>query len=255
MSACCISVFNKGGGVIVAEKDNSILPVVINNYIKQAAFVVGFKARHLWRHLILSFCKDCPTYSGIKELASNFIDYANRADIFAGNDNIGFCDGGLLLCGYEEEDIFPSVVRFGFSSSYSRSLKILEEQKVTFKNPAIIISLGDMNAISPVLWGVSSGIYDSCIKFYENSDEISGAQLFKEKLKHLNSDYHQSLITGIDTFDIQDIIDAGETLLNINLQLMRLSRGEEAGMASAREIAVLTKTEGITWIKHSIHAI
>lgn len=255
MSNCCISVFNKGGGAIVAEKEDSILPVVIGSYIKPAAFVVGLRGRYPWRDLILSFCESCPSYNGIKDLSSNFRDYVNRSDAFAGYDAYGSCDGGLLLCGYDEEDIFPSVVRFGVASSCSRSLKILEEQKVTFKNPALIITLGDMNVISPVLSGVSSSIYESCIKFCECKDEISNRDRFKEHLLKLNSDFRQSMVTGIDTFDIQDMIDTGETLFNAYIRLKNAETGKNVKAASATEIAVLTKTEGITWIKHSIHAI
>lgn len=255
MSTCSISIFNKGGGAIVAEKDNSILPVIINGDIKPAAFVAEFLAQDLRRDLILLFCKNCPTYSGIKELSYNFIDYANRAIIFAGDDPIGSYDGDLLLCGYEEEDIFPSVVRIGLNGSEGQSLRILEEQKVTFRNPAVIVTLGDMNVISPVLSGVTSGIYETCIKFCERHGEFSDTDRFKEYLLHLNSTYHQSLITGIATFDIQDMIDTAESLLNANIRLRQLETGQETGAPSVKEIAVLTKTEGLTWIKHSTFAV
>lgn len=255
MSACSISVFNKGGGVIVAQKDNSILPVIINHCQKAAAFVVGARTQSFWEHVILSFLKICPDYRDIIELADNFIDYSRGISGLSGCEMPGPCEGDIFLWGFDEDSIFPSGFRIGVAPSDGLSIKVLEEQKVTFENPAIIETFGDWGVIAPVLSGVSSEIYGSCLKFYERQDMKADIGVFREKLGQLNSDYRHSIITGIDTFDIQDMIDTAESLLNANIRLRELETGEKTGTPTVKEIAVLTKTEGVTWIKHSIYAV
>lgn len=249
-SSTIIVILNKGGGAIVAEKDGSIVPVVINKKIYPAAFVVGTHDLYPWEKLIQSFFKICRNYTGVSELARNFVDYANKSGGIAEYMQSPAFSWDLLLCGYEEEEIFPSAIQIGMASSGMPLLGIEGEQKVTFRNPVVMMTSGDTNAISPVLSGVSTEIYESCITFYEKHN-LSNADRFKENLGQLNSLYRQNLVAGIDTFDIQDMIDAGEALLNTNLRLMKLKTGEETGAVAAGEIAVLTKTEGLTWIKHS----
>jgi hypothetical protein len=61
--------------------------------------------------------------------------------------------------------------------------------------------------------------------------------------------------TGIDSFSIEDLVTATETLVDAEVRLKHLlSLGKEPPHHT-KEIAVITRTEGVTWLKHSLFAL
>ena len=60
---------------------------------------------------------------------------------------------------------------------------------------------------------------------------------------------------GLDSFSIEDLVTAAETLVDAEVRLKHLlSQGKEHPHAT-KEIAVITRTEGVTWLKHSLFAL
>ena len=60
---------------------------------------------------------------------------------------------------------------------------------------------------------------------------------------------------GIDTFSMEEMVTSAESLVNANVRLNHLKNGGKGLVGQTREIAVLTRAEGFTWIKHSLFAI
>ena len=58
---------------------------------------------------------------------------------------------------------------------------------------------------------------------------------------------------GVDSFSIEDMVTAVETLVQSNAELVNLRTGKPGEAAEVKEIAVLTIPEGLTWIKHSLY--
>ena len=52
-----------------------------------------------------------------------------------------------------------------------------------------------------------------------------------------------------------EMVTSAESLVNANVRLNHLKNGGKGLVGQTREIAVLTRTEGFTWIKHSLFAI
>jgi hypothetical protein len=66
---------------------------------------------------------------------------------------------------------------------------------------------------------------------------------------------YTSVLDGIETFSVEDMVMAAETIVNAEVRLDHLSSGCKTPLNTTREIAVITRTEGLTWIKHSLYAI
>ena len=64
-----------------------------------------------------------------------------------------------------------------------------------------------------------------------------------------------SVLDGIETFSVEDMVMAAETIVNAEVRLDHLSSGCKTPLNTTREIAVITRAEGLTWIKHSLYAI
>ena len=63
------------------------------------------------------------------------------------------------------------------------------------------------------------------------------------------------VLSGIDSFSIEDLVTASETLVNAEVRLKHLFSGGKEDLHVSKEIAVITRTEGVTWIKHSLFAL
>jgi hypothetical protein len=60
---------------------------------------------------------------------------------------------------------------------------------------------------------------------------------------------------GLNTFSVEDLVTAVETLVNAEVRLKHLlSKGKEYPHLT-KEIAVITRIEGLTWLKHSLFAL
>ena len=58
---------------------------------------------------------------------------------------------------------------------------------------------------------------------------------------------------GVDSFSVEDLVTAVESLVEANAELIHLRSGATGDPARVKEIAVLTIPEGLTWIKHSLY--
>ena len=66
---------------------------------------------------------------------------------------------------------------------------------------------------------------------------------------------YDSVLEGIETFSVEDMVMAAETIVNAEVRLGHLSTGCKKPLNATHEIAVITRAEGLTWIKHSLYAI
>ena len=62
----------------------------------------------------------------------------------------------------------------------------------------------------------------------------------------------QEWAIGMDSFGVDGMVTAVESLIKANVNLNRLRAGAKDARVDVREIAVITIPEGLTWIKHSL---
>ena len=88
-------------------------------------------------------------------------------------------------------------------------------------------------------------------KLEEFDSEIEAANIINSSSDEISSQVSK----GMDTFSIEDLVTAAETLVNAEVRFKHLfSKGKDA-VRSTKEIAVITQTEGVTWLKHSLFAL
>jgi prepilin-type N-terminal cleavage/methylation domain-containing protein len=64
--------------------------------------------------------------------------------------------------------------------------------------------------------------------------------------------YNEASI-GIDSFSIEDMVNTVETFVDANVNLNHLRSGGKEKLSATRELAVITRYEGLTWIKHGLY--
>lgn len=192
-------------------------------------------------------------------------------------------DLNIIYMGYGKEDLFPRVYDVILRVNPDKNMlekdssvyrKLSHNQKATFN------MLGNFEEVSTLLYGSTHDtrekISDYLIKQFhtykervtEKFKDTEYASYVQSKFEALNIEEHvddminsatdevlSKVYEGLDSFSIEDLVKAAETLVNAAVRLKHLlSQGKEYSHTT-KEIAVITRTEGVTWLKHSLFAL
>ena len=192
-------------------------------------------------------------------------------------------DLNIIFMGYGKEDLFPCVCDVTLKINSEKD--ILEEDsnvynKISHQKNTAINMLGSFEEVSTLLFGATQNIkevaFSSLTKQYDiykerildKFKETEYADYVNKKVETFDSEEEAAYIInssteeissqieiGLDTFSIEDLVTAAETLVNAEVRLKHLfSKGKEFAQTT-KEIAVITRTEGVTWLKHSLFAL
>ena len=185
----------------------------------------------------------------------------------------------LIFLGFGSQDIFPSV--YDVSAKVKDGVLCLGDGRTSFigENRDVFFNyLGNFDSVSTMIYGASPQVQSF---FYEKNLELFRiyADRVRERFKgteyesfvnrHLASydadkeiysflnretdNMFSAFQMGVDSFSIEDMVTAVETLVQSNAELVNLRAGKPGATAEVKEIAVLTIPEGLTWIKHSLY--
>ena len=178
-----------------------------------------------------------------------------------------------------------------FPSVYDTVLKVNPENgqfeatrvcynKISHQELIAINHLCDIEFVSPLLFGATNNVketaFDKLIQQYdiykervnEHFKNTEYADFVNKKLKELDvkeaaadlvnsasDDIHSDVNIGIDSFSIEDLVTATETLVDAEVRLKHLFSLGKEHPHHTKEIGVITRTEGVTWLKHSLFAL
>jgi hypothetical protein len=228
--------------------------------------------------------------SGEPEESEEFSDYVTHFVSFLSNhfaekswSDLPADDTNVFFMGYGKEDLFPSV--------YDTILKVNPENgqfettqvgynKISHQECTAINHLCDIDSVSTLLFGVTNKTRDALLPIYTKLFES-----YKDRVKkhfadteftsyvtqeldsyNIEDSYYQTFYNaygevmsrtsvGLNTFSVEDLVTAVETLVNAEVRLKHLlSKGKEYPHLT-KEIAVITRIEGVTWLKHSLFAL
>ena len=282
MTTTCIAILNTAGIACASDTDHTIyqlsksfpLAVAVNSY-----------SRIPWDTIINKYKR-----LGEPEEKENFEDYAKDFETFLSSipftvDYLApsIADSNIIFMGYGKDDIFPQIYytcisitngKWSFDTDLTVSFKISHEEY------AHINFLGDLEEVSTLIWGANHDVKDILVENHLKTfniykkrvlDKFKGTEYEAFVTKKLEADdarkefmmemyeaidkTYKRVIDGIETFSVEDMVMAAENIVNAEVRLKHLSSGCKAPLNTTREIAVITRAEGLTWIKHSLYAI
>jgi len=149
---------------------------------------------------------------------------------------------------------------------------------ITQREPAFFHMLGSFESVSTLLFGATSKTRGFFYKWYVDifgtyanriEEKFKGTKYEQYVKDHLEAyDYRREvasridkatdktlsdLARGVDSFSVEDMVTAVESIVTANVKLNHLRSGAVGKPGDAKEIAVITIPEGISWIKHSIY--
>ena len=282
MKPICIALTNMSGIACASDRDHTIYQLS-----KRVPFAVAVNpdSQIPWYNIIEQY-----QLSGEPEESEEFSDYVTHFVSFLSNhfaekswSDLPADDTNVFFMGYGKEDLFPSV--------YDTILKVNPENgqfettqvgynKISHQECTAINHLCDIDYVSTLLFGVTNQTREALLPIYTKLFES-----YKDRVKkhfadteytsyvtqeldshNIEDSYYQTFYNaysevmsrtdmGLNTFSVEDLVTAVETLVNAEVRLKHLlSKGKEHPHLT-KEIAVITRIEGVTWLKHSLFAL
>lgn len=227
---------------------------------------------------------------GEPEEKENFEDYAKDFEKFLSSipvtedyQDLSTDDSNIIFMGYGKEDLFPQIFDtcIGLTDGkLSFDNDRTEIFKVSHQEYAHINLLGNLDSVHTLIWGATRDVNDILLENHlktfnvykerviekfkgtefeafvtKKFEAYDAKQYFMMKMCEAINKTYASVLDGIETFSVEDMVMATETIVNAEVRLDHLSSGCKTPLNTTREIAVITRAEGLTWIKHSLYAI
>lgn len=189
----------------------------------------------------------------------------------------------LVFMGYGLEDMYPSVCEVNVAlDKDTNSLKFgkVTTARISHKASTYLSFIGNFERVEMIFKGATTPMQQRMIA---KAQEVYEEYMARVKAKFEDTEYEemvdeylanfdarqtaQNLVKevcgkvvsrlkeGVSSFSIEDLVTAVETIINANMRLMNLQSGGKEPLGHTHEIAVVTRAEGLTWIKHSLFAI
>lgn len=270
------SIANRSGIVCASNQDHTLYSL---SKEEPLAVAVDPKAPIPWDGIIDGYKR-----LGEPEYHSEFSDYAKDFERYLSSQShlsgINLGEGTkVIFFGYGTEDIFPRIYSADVKQNDEGVLEFCNEcyEKISVNNKISLCHIGEFESIETLLYGTTHSA-DMCIlenhtKMYNAFvervlDKFKGTKYEAALKEHIAAFDKQAMmqecidratykqychaVIGIDSFSIEDMVDAAETIVDANANLDHLRSGCKEPLTSTRELAVVTRIEGLTWIKHSL---
>ena len=277
-----IAIYNQSGIAMASDTDNAIYRL---SKQEPVAIAVCPHSPIPWSSLITNYQRQGEPvhHKTLEEYARDFEAFFQEFPADKAWNKLGIDDANLIFLGYGEDDIYPSVCNIQVKVNEATGkleLGDMHTNQISISNDAGFNWNGDFERLATILRGSTKKVK----KFAEEkqlelfdaykkriTEKFKGTK-YEEYVNDCFSKYEQEKIPhdtvvhatsrsvhdvhiGMETFNIEEMVTSAENLVNGNVRLNHLKNGGKGLIGSTREIAVLTRAEGFTWIKHSLFAI
>lgn len=273
-----LALFNKSGIACAADADQTVFRLTKNLPV---AVAVNPASSIPWEKIINDYQLKSPVRERLSMTGyvADFEKFLASVPIKKGWENLPPEEMNIIFFGFGSQDIFPSVYDvlaevkdgvLGFGQCIDRT--------VNSDNPVLCHLLGDFEGVSTLIWGATNKVRSF---FLKKDQELFRIYAERVKAKFQGTKYedyvnmrlaeydadsdiaagidmatdksYSSFMIGVDSFSVEDMVTAVESLVQANAELSLLKAGQKGTEADVKEIAVLTIPEGLTWIKHSLY--
>lgn len=187
--------------------------------------------------------------------------YLFTKDIFKDNYS------GIVIAGFGDEDIFPSLFEFDVEGSFENKLKyklIKKTEIKSNKNTASIIPFAQDDVIKNFMDGIHPYMLDflhDLFPLYSKKiiEEVKGDKKLEKKLEKINKilfkvcldktkDFSSPIINMVSMMPITEMCHLAESLVNLTSLRKKITMQTET-VGGQTEVVSITKGEGLIWIK------
>ena len=283
MSTSFLAILNKAGIACASDSDHTVYVLAKDEPL---ALAVNPSSPIPWDSIVNDYILKgtISSHSSLEEYTSNFSQHLASYPTCKEWKDLPRQLSKVIFLGYGKDDIFPNMYQaYANVNEETAKLELRDTKSFSVSNgqEASYCGIGNFEYIRTLLYGVTSKTADFMEKKQIETFEIYKSRVrdkFKgteyetlvnkqiekydvksavgEAIKSATGKAFRATQRGIDSFSVEDMVLTAETLVNANVRLNHLLRHEGKGLlGQTKEIAVITRTEGVTWIKHSLFAI
>ncbi len=238
-----------------------------------------------WDTIINSYLRrgDITLHENFTDYAYDFADYLLTVEGNGKWDNLSEDDSNIIFLGYGTDDIFPSAVDIMVRyDGGDKKLKcdFITEFGISHEADSNFFTLSHFENVESVIYGCNQLLREKllekqvdCFKIYKQrvADAFKGTQYeqavneyiseyderqeFTNQLTKMIGAHQKRLFMAIDSFNIEDMVKVAEMFVDSNDQLIHLKNGGNGVLRSTNELAVITRVEGVVWIKHCLYGV
>ena len=282
MSTTCIAISNMSGIACASDTDHTVYQL---SKTSPLAVAVNSYSPIPWDIIINNYKRlgEPEEKMNFEDYAKDFEKYLTTLPVSEDYSDLSTEDSNIIFMGYGKDDLFPQIYDTCISLTNGK-WSFDQDRTVVFKvshqEYAHINLLGNLDSVYTLIWGATRDVNDILLENHVKTFNVYKERVLKrfkgtefesfvtKKLESYDAkeDFmmkmceavdktYSSVLDGIETFSVEDMVMAAETIVNAEVRLDHLGSGCNTPLNTTREIAVITRAEGLTWIKHSLYAI
>lgn len=274
-----VAVMNKTGIACASNSNNTILKLYNDAPVVVAVDTSTSKMN--WCDLIDFYRKkNAPLKKKnlLRDYAYHFKDnltkWMETQDIKSVNDK-------LIFMGFGENDVFPQAIEWHVKYD-KKTDSVVFDNKNTYEIddsiPGGILWLGNWDYLSPFLYGMSSDMQSEITKkcdqligqFFENLQADAKGNRYEESVNqyimshkkkfngkyfvgNYTSDCYCEILYRSSIFNLEDLVKQVQTYVESQCLFAYLHDRKQNMMMRVKELATITRSEGLVWTKHSLY--
>ena len=279
-----IAIYNQSGIACASDTDNTIYRL---SKEEPVAIAICPYSPIPWECIITQYLRkgEPEHHKTLEEYARDFETFFQQFHADKAWNKLGINELNLIFLGYGQDEIYPSVCDIQIEvDEETEKMKLgeigIKQINLSRDENAGYNWNGNFERLASILFGATEQVKDFATEkqfdlFHAYKQRViekfKGTQ-YEEYVNKCLSNYPEEIAVpkpvtkattkaferayeGISTFSIEELVSTAETLVNANVRLLHLKEGGKGLLGHTREIAVLTRAEGFTWIKHSLFAI
>ena len=278
-----LAIYNQSGIACASDTDNTIYRL---SKEEPVAIAICPYSPIPWESIITQYLRkgEPEHHKTLEEYARDFEAFFQQFPADKAWNKLGINELNLIFLGYGQDEIYPSVCNIQIEVDEETEKMKLGERHTTqidINEESAFCRIGNWDRLDPVLHGSTRHVREyaiekqlECFEIYKQRlvEKFQGTKyeeyvnkslenfnaiaiLPYENVEKASSRILHEVNIGIDTFSMEEMVTSAESLVNANVRLNHLKNGGKGLVGQTREIAVLTRAEGFTWIKHSLFAI
>lgn len=279
-----LAIYNQSGIACASDTDNTIYRL---SKEEPVAIAICPYSPIPWECIITQYLRkgEPEHHKTLEEYARDFETFFQQFHADKAWNKLGINELNLIFLGYGQDEIYPSVCDIQIEvDEETEKMKLgeigIKQINLSRDENAGYNWNGNFERLASILFGATKQVKDFATEkqfdlFHAYKQRViekfKGTQ-YEEYVNKCLSNYPEEIAVpkpvtkattkaferayeGISTFSIEELVSTAETLVNANVRLLHLKEGGKGLLGHTREIAVLTRAEGFTWIKHSLFAI
>lgn len=170
-------------------------------------------------------------------------------------------ESGLVVAGMGEAEPFPVLLRYSVGSIVAGRLRCAkrEDARVGGSGPdAIVVPLAQREIIDLIIDGIHPELRGKLVEEFDGR-ESGGPAKARSKAPRKLSDFitaeaqrshQQSFMGAVSALPRQDLAKLAESLVDLTPFMMRMSTESQETVGGPVDVAILSKSDGFTWVKH-----